>query len=81
MLFRHLHRGHQIHVLCSEGRTVSECNCEEEVVKEEPAVNVIAEDEVVKDEPVKKSPYPTNLSTSPTTYLRTNAMHYILVPM
>ena len=29
----------------------------------------------------KQSPYPTNLSTSPITYLRTNAMHYILVPM
>ena len=29
----------------------------------------------------KQSPYPTNLSTSPTTYSRTNAMYYILVPM
>ena len=28
-----------------------------------------------------KSPYRTNLSTSPTTYRRTNAIHYILIPM
>ena len=29
----------------------------------------------------KQSPYLTNFRTSPTTYLRNNDMHYILVPM